>query len=68
MDFTFNEHGSVILMVPTSKTAWAFIHQHVYYEDWQLYGDGIVMEPRMAQDIAEALVNEGFTIGVGGLT
>jgi hypothetical protein len=46
-----------------SKEAKEWVDDHVHYDDHQMIGKGIAIEPRYLEPIVEAMLNEGFTNG-----
>ena len=44
--FQLEDHPSVVRLAPLTQAARDWIDAHVAYEDWQMFGGGIVIEPR----------------------
>ena len=63
-DFQFEDHFGVVRLTPLTQAARDWIDAHVDYEDWQMFGGGIVIEPRYARPILEGLVADGLTVRV----
>jgi hypothetical protein len=61
-DFQLEDHLSVLRLTPLTQSARDWIDAHVAYEDWQMFGHGIVIEPRYAGAILEGLVADGLTV------
>jgi hypothetical protein len=63
-DFQFENHLSIVRLTPLTQAARDWITAHVAYEDWQLFGGGIVIEPRYVGDILRGIVDDGLTVCV----
>lgn len=62
MDFTFQNHGSVFLCVPTHAEAREHLEENVG-EEALWYGGGLAVEPRYAQGLADSLTADGWEVG-----
>ena len=61
VDFYVRNDFSIILLMPESQEAHWWVEENLCLEDWQK-SEYIAIEPRMFQDIYEALINEGFIL------
>jgi len=61
VDFYVRNEFSIILLMPESQEARRWVEENLSLEDWQK-SNYIAIEPRMFQDIYEALINEGFIL------
>ena len=61
VDFHVENHGSIFVIQPMNEEATAHLRVNVGPEA-QWYGGGLVVEHRFAYDLAQALINEGFTV------
>lgn len=50
----FEDHGTVVLIRPESDADRAWLAENVEHESWQLVGDAIACEPRLAADVRAA--------------
>jgi hypothetical protein len=62
LDFTFENHLSVTMLTPLTDAAREWLEQNVSYENYQLWGHGIAIEPRYAQDLHDRLVADGLVV------
>lgn len=60
-DFLFTNHGSICILTPLSEAARVWTVEFIPSEA-QTWGDGIVIEPRYAQDILDGVLNDGLTV------
>ena len=60
-DFRIENHGSIFLLDPRNATAEAYLGDHVS-EEALWFGGAVVVEPRYAGDLIQALQAEGFRI------
>ena len=65
-DFRFENHFSVVRLTPLADADRAWLAEHVQYDDGQMFGHGVVIEPRYAQPILEGLVADGLTVRLYG--
>lgn len=62
-DFLFDDHGSIIEIVPLNLDAQTFITNNVHVEDWQQLGNGgFAVDHRIAVEFRDILIHEGFSI------
>jgi len=60
-DFIIQNEGSIVLFRPLNEAAREHIEGNVQ-DDAQWFGGALVVEHRYANDLIEALMQEGFTI------
>lgn len=60
IDFRFDNHGSICVLTPVSEACRQWVDDNVGDDETQHWGKGIVIEPRYAGPILEALDAEGF--------
>lgn len=61
-DFTYSNHGSIILLTPLSEAATGWVEDHIP-DDAQMWGrNSVVVEWRYFDAIANGIVNDGLTI------
>lgn len=58
-DFSYVDHGSIILLRPLTKAAWNWIGDHV--PDYALFGGAIPVERRYFPDILDGIDADGLT-------
>lgn len=63
-DFVFRDHGSVATVHPQNEAAWDWFNDHVEYEGWAMIGDGVAVEPRLVDNLAEGMMAEGFVVAI----
>ncbi len=61
-DFRFTNHGSIITVIPVTDTAKEFIESEVHLESWQWMGNSIALDHRCARDLADVIVEAGFSV------
>lgn len=62
-DFTIADHGSIVVVTPQSEAAQAWIEEFVLPGDEvQLWGPGIVVEPRYVDHLIEGIHEAGMEI------
>lgn len=61
VDMSFQNHGTIWLMVPQSEQAREWIEEHIP-EDAMGFGDAVVIEHRFVGDIIEGCVNDGLEV------
>lgn len=59
-DFSFENHGSIVLLRPLSATCEEWVEERVGGEETLTFGGAIAIEPRYVAPILEALLAEGF--------
>jgi len=60
-DFRIENHGSIFLLDPRNTTAETYLRDNVS-EEALWFGGALVVEPRYAADLVQALQTEGFRI------
>lgn len=61
-DFNLINHGSIVLLVPTSDEGRAWADEHLP-EDRQLWGhESTVIEPRYVDAILDGIINDGLEV------
>lgn len=60
-DFRFANHGSVTLLQPMTKEAEAWIEYNLP-ENATFFGQAVVIEPRYAGPILDAIKNDGMEV------
>ena len=61
-DFSVENHGSIILFRPFTETGRIWLDFNCVNEPWQWFGDALAVEPRMAPDIYDGLIADGFIV------
>ena len=61
-DFTIENHGSIILIRPSTQPAKDWLDFNCASEPWQWWGDALAVEPRCAPDIVDGLRDDGFEV------
>lgn len=56
--FDFINSGTIIQIVPLSVRAAKWMKQNLSYENWQVSGGAVCVEPRAFNDIEEAIKSE----------
>lgn len=60
-DIRIENHGTLLLFQPLGAAVEAFLHE-VAGDDAQWFGRALVVEPRYAQNLVEALQDDGYTV------
>jgi hypothetical protein len=60
-DFSVENHGSIILLKPLTKSAREWGAEHLP-EDAMKWGEATVVEPRYIGDIVEGIINDGLVV------
>lgn len=60
-DFFFCNHGSITILTPRNGAARQWIEDHIP-ADATTWCDGIVIEPRYAQDILDGIEADGLQV------
>lgn len=60
VDFSFIDHGSIVLLMPRTPEATKHLRSGAF-DGAQVWGPAIVVEPRYVDTIAYALESDGFT-------
>ena len=58
-EFTVADHGSIVLITPTTDECRIFLEDHVD-EEAQWFGHALVVEPRYVGSLIEGLIEWGF--------
>lgn len=61
-DITINNHGSILIFVPTTEVGMEWMHENIDPGAMRWAG-GIVVEPRYAADIVNGAVEAGLEVG-----
>ena len=61
-DVEFLNHGSIIMVVPVTPAAKAWVEENLALESWQWLGGGFTCEPRYASELAESMSADGLTV------
>ena len=61
-DFRITYHGTITTITPLSDTCREWLEGNVEIETWQRFGTSIAIEPRYVQQLAEAMIEEGFVV------
>jgi hypothetical protein len=64
VDVEVQINGSVALIVPITSEAKAWIADNLEVEDWQITCGGIAVEPRMVNDIVDAMREHGVVVAL----
>lgn len=60
-DFTFHNHGSVMLLYAETEAAEEWADEHID-DDRTTFGHGIVVEHSCANDLFAGILDAGFTL------
>lgn len=63
-DFTLYNHGSVVVLTPNTKAGKAWMQANIDVENAQVWGKGVVVEPRYVGSILDGLTAEGLTVSL----
>lgn len=66
MDLDYENHGSIVLVRPTSDAGRAWIDENTETEGWQWIGGALAVEPRYAGDLLFGAQSEGLELAQGG--
>jgi hypothetical protein len=58
-EFTIADHGSIVLVTPTTDECRTFLEDHTG-EEAQWFGGALVVEPRYLADLVDGLADWGF--------
>lgn len=61
MDFTLENHGSIVLLQPHTEAARAWVSEHIP-DDAMIWGTSIVVEPRYVSDIVDGIAEDGLEV------
>lgn len=62
MDVSMENLGTIGIIQPLTLAGREWIDKNIATEDWQWMGGGLVCEPRMMNDIAKGMVNDGLEL------
>ena len=62
-DVRVHENGSVVLLVPMTPAARAWITENVHTEPWQWLGGSLAIDWRFVPDLLDGMVDAGLTVG-----
>lgn len=60
-DFTLSDHGSVTILTALSSEGADWIDENLP-DDVQMWGNGVVIEPRFVEAILDGLMTDGLTV------
>ena len=58
-DYTVENHGSIVLIRPTTDSARTWLVDHT---DGQWFGGALAVEPRFVADLVEGLQADGYDV------
>lgn len=61
MDFTVENHGSIVLLRPHSDAAREWAKEHLPH-DVMTFGHAFVVEPRYLDDLVAGIQNDGLVV------
>jgi hypothetical protein len=61
-DIQIEDHGSIVLLRPTSPEASDWLDEHCAVESWQRFGDALAVDPRYVGHIIGGAREDGFSI------
>ena len=61
-DFRLTYHGTITTITPLSDACREWLEENVEIEPWQRFGTSIAIEPRYVEQLAEAMIEEGFAV------
>jgi virulence-associated protein VagC len=61
-DVSVENQGSVVVLQPLTKKAKLWIDENVSSEPWQWVGNGLVIDWRMAEELIDAMQEEGLIL------
>src|SRR5947207_13594464 len=61
-DFRVTYHGTITTITPLSDACREWVEENVEIEPWQRFGTSIAIEPRYVEQVAEAMIGEGFVM------
>jgi len=62
VDFVTVDHGSVVMFIPKTQEAEEEMDK-MDLATWQFMGNGFVVDYRIANDLLDALLENGFLVG-----
>ena len=63
-DFTVERFRGVAFLQPWNDCAWEWAEQNIDYQEWQIMGGAICIEPSMIDDFAAGATEYGLTVGM----
>ena len=61
-DFRITYHGTITTITPLNDACREWVEENVAIEPWQRFGPSIAIEPGYVEQVAEAMIAEGFVI------
>jgi hypothetical protein len=61
-DFRVTYHGTITTITPLSDACRDWLEEYADIERWQRFGNAIAVEPRYVEQLAEAMIEEGFVM------
>lgn len=61
-DFTITNHGSLLLLRPTTDEAKEWVEEHLTHPETQFFGGAVAVEPRYIQPIIDGIEDDGLTV------
>ena len=61
-DFRVTYHGTITTITPLSDACREWLEENVEIEPWQRFGTSIAIEPRYVEQLAQAMIEDGFLI------
>lgn len=62
IDVAVSNHGTVFLFALLTDRAREWVDENVQAEGWQFFGGSLAVEPRMARDLAQGMLNDGLEV------
>jgi hypothetical protein len=59
-DFRVTYHGTITSITPLTDACREWLEGNVEIEPWQWFGPSIAVEPRYVEQLAKAMIEEGF--------
>ena len=64
-DVAIEDHGSVVMVRPTSDAAKEWVDENVQLESWQWHGGAFACDPRMVMDLVDGMADAGLEVSDG---
>jgi hypothetical protein len=61
-DFRITYYGTITAITPLTEACREWIEENLAIEPWQRLGPSIAVEPRYVEQLAQAMIEEGFLI------
>ena len=61
-DIQVTNHGSIMLFQPMSELGQSWLDEHLDGSDVQYWGNAVVVEPRYARGLADAMLDDGLEV------